>query len=209
VFLQIPDLKGIIVGGPGPTKNDFVDGEYFQYTLKDKILSIVDTAYTGEGGLDEVVQKSPEILKEVRYVEEKKLMQRFLYELGHDSGLVTYGEKEVRNALYKGLAKTLLISEEFAENRVTAQCSNCDHIEEVTIKEKKPETIQAEYAGKTCSKCSTPNLKIIEIKEVIDELAEIAEQSGAEVEVISAKTEEGAELESLGGVVAFLRYKQI
>jgi len=208
-FLQIPDLKGIIVGGPGPTKYDFVEGDYLHYTLKDRVLSTVDTAYTGEGGLDEVVDKSPDILREVRYVEEKKLLQSFLYELGHDTGLVTYGEREVRDALYKGVVRTLLISEEFERGRVTAKCSNCGYVEQATIKGKTFEDVEAEYSGRVCPKCSTPNLKANEIRDVIDEMAEIAEQTGAEVEVISAQTEEGVELrESFGGIAAILRYKQ-
>lgn len=208
IFLQIPDLKGIIVGGPGPTKYDFVDGDHLHYTLNDKILSTVDTAYTGKGGLDEVVNKSPDILKEVRYVEEKKHIQRFLYELGHDSGLVTYGENEVRNALSKGGVQTLLVSEKFEKNRVIAQCANCGYIEQITVKGKKPETIDAEYADKVCPKCSIPSLKVNKIKDALDELAEIAEQTGAKVEVISVQTEEGIELkESFGGIGAVLRYK--
>jgi len=209
IFLQIPDLKGIIIGGPGPTKYDFVNGDYMQYQLKNMILSTVDTAYTGKSGLDEVVANSPDILKEVRYVEEKKLMQSFLYELGHDTGLVTYGENEVRNALYKGIVRILLISETFEEDKVTVQCSNCGYTEQVTIKGKSPETIEAEYAGKTCPKCSTPNLKVSEMKDVIDEMAEVAEQTNAEVEIISTQNEEGVELkESFGGIAAILRYKQ-
>jgi len=208
IFLPIPDLEGIIIGGPGPTKDDFAGGDYLQYTLKEKIISTVDTAYTGEGGLDEMVDRSPDILKEVRYVEEKKLMQGFLYELGHESGLVTYGENEVRNALYKGVVRILLISEEFEEDRVTLQCSNCGYTQQVTIRGKRPEIIEAEYAGTTCPQCSTPNLKANEIKDVIDELAEIALQTNAEVEVISIQTEEGMELkESFGRVAAILRYK--
>jgi len=209
IFLPISDLKGVIIGGPGPTKNDFADGDYLQYTLKDKILSTVDTAYTGEGGLDEVVERSPDILKEVRFVEEKNLVQRFLYELGHDTGLAIYGENEVRNALSKGVVQTLLISEDFEKDKVTVQCSNCGYTEQTMIKGKTPEMIEAEYDGKTCPQCSTPNLKMTEIKDVIDEMAEMAEQTAAAVEIISDRTEEGAELKNgFGGIAAVVRFKQ-
>ena len=74
-------------------------------------------------------------------------MQSFLCELGHDTGLATYGAKEVRNALYRGVVQTLLIFEEFERNRVTAQCSNCGYTEQVGIKGKTYEGIEAEYAG--------------------------------------------------------------
>jgi peptide chain release factor subunit 1 len=36
-------------------------------------------------------------------------MQQFLYEIGHDTGLATYGEEEVRKALEAGAVKTLLL----------------------------------------------------------------------------------------------------
>jgi peptide chain release factor subunit 1 len=59
-----------------------------------------------------------------------------------------------------------------------------------------------------CPKCSVPSISVIEVKEVIDELAELAEQIGTNVEVLSADTEEGQMLKkSFGGVAAILRYK--
>jgi peptide chain release factor subunit 1 len=95
IFLPIPDLKGVIIGGPGPTKNDFEKADYLHYTLKDKIIATLDTAYVSEQGVEEIMERAPKIMRRVRYVEEKKIMQDFLYEIGHDTGLATYGESEV------------------------------------------------------------------------------------------------------------------
>jgi len=207
-FLPIPNLKGIIIGGPGPTKEDFKNGDFLQYTLKNRILDLVDTAYAGEEGIDEVVEKSGNILKEVRYVEEKKLMQDFLSALGKDTGLVTYGEDEVRSALKRGLVRSLLVSERFEESRVTVRCPNGDYMEELTVKGKEPEAIRHEFEGKTCPKCSAI-LEVPEIEDVVDELARTAAQSGAEVEVISAQTEEGRMLkQGFGGIAAVLKFRQ-
>ncbi|MEM3041004.1 MAG: peptide chain release factor aRF-1, partial [Nitrososphaerota archaeon] len=207
-FLQIPNLKGIIIGGPGPSKEDFRNGDYLQYTLKNKILDLVDTAYGGEEGLEEVVEKSDSILREVRYVEEKKLMQEFLSALGKDTGLVTYGEDEVRSALKRGAVRTLLLSERFDESRVTIQCPNGDYAEQVTVKGKDPETIRREFQARTCPNCGA-NLQILEIEDVIDELARTASQVGAEVEVISTETEEGVMLKKgFGGIAAILKHRQ-
>src|SRR5437899_12044653 len=72
IMLAIPDLKGIIIGGPGPTKYVWSGGEYLQYTLKNKVLSVVDTSYTSEAGIEDVVEKSSEILRGVRYKEEDR-----------------------------------------------------------------------------------------------------------------------------------------
>jgi peptide chain release factor subunit 1 len=209
IFLPFPDLKGILIGGPGPTKEDFGNGDYLQYTLKNKVLATVDTSYVGEQGVKEVVEKSPEVFKEVRYYEEKKLVQDFLYELGHDTGLVTYGESEVRKALDKGIVKKLLISEEFNEGVVTITCSNCGYTERKIIKGLSPQILKQETGGKLCQNCSQQTLEVIETKDIMDEIAEMAEKTGSEVEVISKQSEEGISLkESFGGFAAILRYKQ-
>ncbi|MFQ5762505.1 MAG: peptide chain release factor aRF-1, partial [Candidatus Bathyarchaeia archaeon] len=131
VFLNVPDFKGIIVGGPGPSKHDFLDGGYLHYELKDNILAVVDTSYVEEQGVKEVMGKSPEILRGVRLVEERSLVQRFLYELGRDTGLAAYGEEEVRRLLSEGAVDTVLLSDDLDAVRVRVKCSNCGYAEGV------------------------------------------------------------------------------
>ena len=89
------DLKGIIIGGPGFTKNDFADGDYLNYELKQKILTIEDTSYTGEFGIREVIEKAAPVLSDLDVIHEKQLVQKFLKELINDKGLASYGEDEV------------------------------------------------------------------------------------------------------------------
>jgi len=206
-FLQVPDLKGIIVGGPGPTKVEFQEGGFLHYTLKGKILGAVDTSYVGYKGVDEVVVKSQDILREVRYLEEKRLVQQFLYELGHETGLATYGEREVREAIRKAAVRTLLISEDLDQLRVEMSCSNCGYTENRTIRKTELSKVQQETATGRCPNCSAQTLVMNEPKDVIDELAELADQSGASAEVISTQTEEGVMLiKSFGGLAAILKY---
>ena len=47
-FLTNEHLKGIIVGGPGPTKFDFIEVGYLTNELKKKVIAIKDLSYTGE-----------------------------------------------------------------------------------------------------------------------------------------------------------------
>lgn len=206
-FLQIPDLKGLIIGGPGPTKVDFEEGGYLHYALKGKILGTVDTAYVGYKGVDEVVVKSQDILREVRYLEEKRLVQQFLYELGHDTGLATYGEREVREAIRRGAVRTLLLSEDLDQFRVETRCPNCGYTENRTIRKSELAKVQQEVATGRCPNCSSQALAMNEPKDVVDELAELADQASASSEVISSQTEEGVMLsKSFGGIAAILKY---
>ena len=207
IFLEVPNLKGIILGGPGPTKYDFEKGDYMQYSLKDKIIAVLDTAYVDEQGVDEIIERAPEILRKVRYVEEKKLVQDFLYHVGHDTGLATYGEEEVRHALQMGVVKTLLLSEGIDIVRVTVKCTACGYTTQETMKERALSSFQQNLA-RQCPKCNTQSLTVAEAKDIVEELAEIAEQANTEVEMISTETEEGQMLKnSFGGIAATLRFK--
>lgn len=208
IFMEEPDLKGVIIGGSGPTKQDFQKGEHLHYTLKERVLATVDTAYTGEQGVEEVVEKAPEILRHLRYVEEKRIVQEFLYHVGHDTGLATYGEEEVRRSLERGAVRTLLLSEGLDVVRATVQCTACGYSARETVKRRGLDDLQRGLIGKPCPGCTAPSLQLAEAKEVIDDLADMAEQAGSDVEVISTETEEGVMLrDSFGGVAAVLRFK--
>lgn len=207
-FLPLENFKGLILGGPGPTKLDFEKGDYLNYMLKDKILDVIDTAYVEEQGVKEVVEKAPEIMRKIRYIEEKKVMQQFLYEIGHDTGLVTYGEEDVRRSLQAGAVRILLLSDELTMSRVTLKCSACGYQEQRTVKNQELVNLQQNLSGKPCPKCKVPALAVAETQDLIDDLAQIAEYTNAEVEVISGETEEGQMLKnSFGGVTAILRFK--
>jgi len=208
IFLPIPELKGVIIGGPGPTKQDFQKGDYLHYMLKDKVIATIDTAYVGEQGVEEVVERAPEIMRRIRYIEEKKVMQEFLYEIGHDTGIATYGENDVRRSLEAGIVKTLLLSEGLGVVRVTVKCTACDYTKQETMKNHVVPEFEQSLVGKPCPKCAAPALAVAEVKDLIDDMAESAEETGADVEVISVETEEGQMLKnSFGGIAAILRYK--
>jgi len=207
-FLPIDNFKGLIIAGPGPTKYDFEKGDYLNYMLKDKIIDTIDTAYVEEQGVKEVMDKAPEIMRKVRYIEEKQIMQQFLYEIGHDTGMVTYGEGEVRMALEAGAVRTLLLSEGVDLLRVTVKCNACNYQEQDTIKSQTLTSFEQNLYGKPCPKCSAPALAINEKQEIIDDLVQIAEYANTDVEIISGETEEGQMLKnSFGGIAAILRFK--
>lgn len=208
IFLPIENLKGIILAGPGPTKDDFEKGEYLNYQLKNKIIDVIDTAYVEEQGVKEVVEKAPEVMRKVRYIEERKIMQQFLYEVGHDTGKITYGEEEVRRALESGAVNILLLSEGLEMTRVTVKCSACGYQEQHTVKNKTMQEFEQSLAGKACPKCGATSLSITDKEDVVDDFARLAEYTNTQVEIISTETEEGQMLKnSFGGVAALLRFK--
>jgi peptide chain release factor subunit 1 len=117
-FLENRDLKGIIVGGPGPTKYDFVDGNYITNEVKKRIIGIKDLSYTGDFGVQELVDKSDDILAQEEIMKEKQLMNKYFNLLSKDAGLIEYGKEAVLELLKQGAVETILISEETDENDI-------------------------------------------------------------------------------------------
>ena len=193
------DLRGIILGGPGFTKTDFYEGDYLQYELKDKVIATIDTSYTGEEGIREVISKSTDILENLDIMHEKNIIK----ELINEDGLASYGEDEVRNNLIIGAVDTLLLSEDLVSMRKTFTCNACGYEKEITFKTQ----AAADSHEERCPECNEL-LKETESIDLVDELIEKAEEMNADVEFISTETEEGTQLyRAFGGIAAILRYK--
>jgi len=193
IFVGMPNLKGIIVGGPGPAKEDFLKMAPFNYQLK--ILGTVDTGYTEEYGVQELVNKADSIIAEQEAVKEKHMVEEFIKAVV-TGGLATYGEKEVREALEANRVKTLLLSEGLDLKKVRFKCSKCGEETEKIMH--KAEEFTHSCGGKMQEISSTS---------IADELMALAEEKGIEVQLISTDTAEGAQfLQSFFGIGAFLRY---
>ncbi len=109
------DLKGILIGGPGVTVNKFMQHDYVTGDLKKRIIGTKDLSYTGEFGLQELLEKSGDLLAAEEVAEEKHAMQRFFHELSKDTGLAAYGKEDVLQAIGYGAVDTVLISERVPE----------------------------------------------------------------------------------------------
>ncbi len=115
---NIKDLTGIIIGGPAGTKDDFVEGDYLHYQLKNKIIAVKDITYTDESGIRELVKASSEDLKELETTQHRKYIQRFMKYLAKNPDMVTYGLKETEKALDVNAVEVLLLSENLDENKI-------------------------------------------------------------------------------------------
>jgi peptide chain release factor subunit 1 len=200
--LDPKDLQGILVGGPSPTKEEFVEGGFLHHELQHKVLDALDVSYTDESGLYELVDAAQERLQDLEVTKEKVVMRRFMKELVSDKGLAAYGEKEVRHNLEIGSVEVLLLSEDLRKTRSEIVCTNrsCNFSESRTL------TGASAPLG-NCLKCGS-SLSIAKEEDIIADLSKMADQSGAEVRIISTEFEEGNQLYmAFGGIAAILRFK--
>jgi len=195
-------LRGVIVGGPGMTKQEFLKQGALDYRLKDKILGTVDNSYTDESGIRELMQKSEEILKDTAITRERQIVNRFLEQAVVD-GLATYGQKETEEALTMGKASDVLVSEGINWEVIKLYCENDNFTQEKIVKE--PEKF--DESKERCSKCGG-KVELLEEIDYLDWIVEKAHNTNAVVHVISQETPEGQTFfRGFGGIGAILRYK--
>ncbi len=199
-FLKHLDkLKGIIVAGPGITKDYFLEAGLLDSRLAKKILGRISTSYTDESGVREAINRSGDLLKNTEIIREKEIIEEFLKNI-IKTGLAVYGEKEVLEALETGKVKTLILSDELEKKAVEFSCPGCG-------KRKTRVFSEGEEQELKCSGCGT-EMEAEEEKEYIDYLMEKAEKIGAGTIIVGTETEEGKEfLKGFGGIGAILRFK--
>lgn len=205
IFLHA-DIKALLLGGPGPTKEFFAREDYLHHELRKKLFAqFFDTGYTDDDqGLKEMVENAGAAIEEIGRMQDRKLMQQFLRETAKpDSGLATYGEGEVRKALDAAAVEHLLLSENLRKERLTF--TNRQTGEVVT---KSVPRLDAENAIAEISKKWGGNQTEVTRKDLIEDLSDLAEATGGQVHIVSPASEEGGILDrAFGGVVALLRYK--
>jgi len=208
LFLSIEDLQGIFIGGPGPSKEKYVNDESLDYRLRDKILDVVDLGYGGAEGIRALIEKIKEQISNVKYIKEKEVMQLFLKEISNDTGMVAYGLEEVQKALNMGAVEKLILSEKLDTVQVNIECSNCNYRESRTAREHEFGKLEIAIQNESCPECGSNSFNIVKTVLLVEELGFIAETMGTEVIIISPETEEGEMLYStFGGIVAVLRFK--
>lgn len=204
-FIDIYPIKGLIISGPGPTKEDFINGNYLEYRLQNNIISTIDASYSGAEGIREAFAKSSDILGDFRLVEEKKLVEDLFREINGNSGKGSYGLQEVIEFLKNNVVKILIITDDTNLNRVEGKCKRCQHIQEEIVERPLVIPKKTEYTNKPCPGCNAMEVQVNE-QDIVDYLEILAAKTGTQLEVISGSAEHGNMLASLGKVGAILRY---
>jgi peptide chain release factor subunit 1 len=204
-FIDIYPIKGLIISGPGPTKEEFINDNYLEYRLQDMILDTIDASYSGSEGIREAFAKSAEILSDYRMVEEKKMIEDLFKHINTNTGLGSYGMKEVISYLKNNVADRIVITDDTNLHRVEATCKRCKNIQEVIVE--RPQVIpkKTEFLNSPCPNCKSTDSEVME-QDIVDYLSLIATKTGTTIEVVSGKAEHGAMLSSIGKIGAVLRY---
>lgn len=117
-FFNLPKLKGILIGGPIPSKEEFIADGQLNNILKDKIIATKDLGNTDESGLEDLVKLSQEELSKQEIIKEQKILERFFQRLGKEDK-VAYKKEDVDKALKYGAVQTLILSNKLHKSVVS------------------------------------------------------------------------------------------
>ena len=196
---RIREMKAVFLGGPGATKEFFLEKDYLRNEIKEKVETPFDIGYTDETGLRELVEKASDTMKDLEIAREKDLLNKFLTEVRKgDQGLAAYGEDSIYKALEDKKVSLLLVSEGLNRKVFSYKCPRCG--KSGYFKEKPNQA----YCP-ACSMQLSPN--DVKEEDIVEVFYRIADAGNAKVEFISEESEEGKLLKkAFGGMAALLRY---
>lgn len=186
------DIQGVIVGGPSPTKDEFLDMDKLHHTID--VLGVFDVDDTTERGLNQLVQKAENVISEAEIAEERENLEEFMRKLKESPGEVTYGVMEVFEALRMGAVDTVLMNESRANDDITKfKCKNGHVVYSVSEID-------------MCPKCKESGQKsVVSLSKSVNELAN---SRGSGVIYVSDGFEKGEQLKNVfGGIAALLRFE--
>ncbi|MCC7570167.1 peptide chain release factor aRF-1 [Candidatus Micrarchaeota archaeon] len=177
-------VKGVMIGGPGPAKENFIKMSPFNYQIK-HIGQLINVGYTDEAGVNEIIRLSEDIISEQETIQEKKMVSRFIQE-AITNGLAVYGLQPVIDAIKSHQADSVLISEDLDYKLKITEEDGEEKVKIAKPDEKNPETLIL----------------------LLDFFVDLANANNIEYHFISTDTAEGAQFKSMFfGLGAFLRYK--
>jgi peptide chain release factor subunit 1 len=105
------NVSGLILAGSADFKTELGQSEMFDQRLQAKILKTVDVSYGGENGFNQAIELSAECLQNVKFIQEKKLINDFFEQIALDTGRYCFGVLETLRGLDLGAVEILIVWE--------------------------------------------------------------------------------------------------
>lgn len=97
-----PNVKGLVLAGSANFKTELSQSDMFDKRLVEKVISIVDVSYGGENGFNQAISLAQDKLDNVKFVEEKNLINKYFEEIDLDTGMIVFGVEDTLKSLEIG-----------------------------------------------------------------------------------------------------------
>ncbi|GFY96495.1 eukaryotic release factor 1-3 [Actinidia rufa] len=189
-----PNVSGLILAGSADFKTELSQSDMFDPRLQAKILNVVDVSYGGENGFNQAIELSAEILSNVKFIQEKRLIGKYFEEISQDTGKYVFGVDDTLKALEMGAVETLIVWENLDINRYVLKNASTG---EIIIKHlnKDQEGDQSNFRDSATS----AELEVQEKMSLLEWFANEYKRFGCTLEFVTNKSQE--DRSSAGGSV--------
>ena len=193
------NVTGLVLAGSADFKTELSQSDMFDPRLASKILRVVDVSYGGENGFNQAIELSAESLSNVKFVQEKKLIQHYFDEISQDTGKYCYGVDDTLKALEMGAIDRLIVWENLDMVRCTLRDDeNQEQVMHVTKEQERDHSMFKQ------------DVEVVESMPLLEWFTESYKDYGATLEFITNRSQEGAQfVKGFGGIGGLLRYKVI
>lgn len=200
---QKVNVTGLILAGSADFKTDLYNSELFDQRLKAKVLKTVDVSYGGENGFNQAIDLSAETLGNVKFIQEKKLVQRYFDEISKDTNKYCFGVVDTMRALEQGAVEILITWENMEHTRIELENPQTgDKIVKILSKEQM--TDMSNFVDKE----TNVELETRDQEPFVDWLAAHYKDYGTTLEFVTDRSQEGAQfVQGFGGIGGLMRYE--
>ncbi|KAI0279844.1 peptide chain release factor eRF/aRF subunit 1 [Russula aff. rugulosa BPL654] len=197
------NVNGLVLAGSADFKTELSQSDMFDPRLVSKVIKVVDVSYGGENGFNQAIDLSAESLANVKFVQEKKLIQKYFDEISQDSGKYCFGIVDTLKALELGAVETLIVWENLDITRFILRNAAGEEI--IAHVNKEQEKDREKFIDKSTG------LEMEQAQEpqpLLEWFAEKYKEFGANLEFVTNRSQEGAQfVKGFGGIGGLLRYK--
>lgn len=198
-----PNINGLVLAGSAEFKEQLNQSDLFDQRLKPLVVAVLDISYGGENGFNQAIDLAADTLSNVKFISEKKLITRYFEEINQDTGKFCFGVKNTMKALEMSSVDILIIWENLSINRYEFYNSTTQKTE-VKILNEREEEDHNNFKDPT----SGSELEIKEKIPLIEWLANHYKEFGAQLEIVTNKSQEGSQFcKGFGGIGGLLRWK--
>jgi peptide chain release factor subunit 1 len=201
------NVAGLIMAGSADFKTELRQSDMFDPRLAVKVIKIVDVSYGGENGFNQAIDMSAEELQGVKFIQEKKLIERYFDEVSMDTGRIVYGVDQTLKALELGAVEILIVWENLDLQRyvILNPATAIRTVLHLTPSEEKK---REHFVGLDPATNTEIDLEVIEKSSLLDWFADNYKNFGASLEFVTDRSQEGSQfVRGFGGIGGILRYK--
>lgn len=197
------NVTGLVIAGSADFKSELSLSDMFDQRLQTKILKVVDVSYGGENGFNQAIELSAEILSNVKFIQEKKLIGRYFDEISQDTGKFCFGVDDTMKALEMGAVQTLIIWENLDCQRIVLKNHGLED-DKILMLNTEQEKDRTHFLDKE----TNVEMEVLDKMSLIEWLANNYKTFGAHLEIVTDRSQEGSQFcRGFGGIGGLLRYK--